>query len=134
MEDVSLNEDDILVSFDVQSLFTSIPVEEAIKICEQRLKEDNPLLDRTITDVDTIICLLHFCVTKTAFQYDNKHYRQKEGVAMRSLVSSAVADIFMQDLEMRAFAQFLNQPRLWKRFVDNILSIVRRAERERGSP
>ena len=60
MEGVSLNEDETLVSFDVKSLFTSIPVEEAIKICEQRLKEDDTLSDRTTMDVDTIICLLRF--------------------------------------------------------------------------
>ena len=50
---------------------------------------------------------------------------------MGSPVSPAVADIFMQDLEVRAFAQFLNPPRLWKRFVDDILSIVRRGEGEK---
>ena len=48
--------------------------------------------DRTTMDVDTIICLLRFCLSNTAFQYDNKHYRQ-EGVAMGSAVSPAVADI-----------------------------------------
>ena len=71
MEDVSLNEDETLVSFDVKSLFTSIPVEEAIQICEQRWKEDDTLSDRTTMDVDTIICLLHFSLSNTAVQYDN---------------------------------------------------------------
>ena len=50
---------------------------------------------------------------------------------MGSPVSPAVADIFMQDLEVLAFAQFLNPPRLWKRFVDDILSIVRCGEGEK---
>ena len=50
---------------------------------------------------------------------------------MGSPVSPAVADIFMQDLEVRVFAQFLNPARLWKRFVDDILSIVRCGEGEK---
>ena len=98
MEDISLSDDETLLSFDVKSLFTSIPVNEAIQICEQSLRKDITLSERTTMDVDTITCLLRFCLTNTAFQYDNKHYRQKDGVAMGSPASMAIADTFLQDL------------------------------------
>ena len=37
------------------SLFTSIPVNESIDLCEQRLLDDDSLSDRTSLDVPTIV-------------------------------------------------------------------------------
>ena len=37
MEQIRLSENDILVSFDVVSLFTNVPVEEACTIAKERL-------------------------------------------------------------------------------------------------
>ena len=127
-EDVVVDEDEVLVSFDVKSLFTSIPVEEAIEICKGRLLEDSSLEERTDLSVDTIVNLLRFCLTSMSFQFDGKHYQQTNGVAMGSPVSPVVADIFMIDLENKAFASCAPQmtPRIWYRFVDDIISIVKR--------
>ena len=40
--------DEILVNFDVSSLFTSVPVGEAVSINCERLQEDGTLSNRTI--------------------------------------------------------------------------------------
>ena len=45
MENITLDEDEELVSSDVKALFTIIPLEEAIKICEQRLRDDVSLAE-----------------------------------------------------------------------------------------
>ena len=52
------------------------------------------LSERTQLDVPTIIQLLRFCLTSTAFQYRGQHYKQLDGVAMGSPVSPNIADIF----------------------------------------
>ena len=44
-----LRDDEMLVSYDVKSLFTSIPVEESIQACEKRLV-DNTLSEHTQLD------------------------------------------------------------------------------------
>ena len=93
MREVSLSEDEILVSYDVKSLFTSIPINETIQICEQRLREDVTLSERTEMSVDTIIILLRFCLLSSAFMYEGQHYRQIQGIAMGSPVSPVLADI-----------------------------------------
>ena len=54
MEEISLDENEMLVSYDVKSLFTSIPVQESIGIIEGKLQADETLNDRTM-DVSTII-------------------------------------------------------------------------------
>ena len=123
MEKVTLNEDEMLVSYDVKSLFTSIPVEESIGICERKLNEDETLGDRTSMDVATIIRLLRFCLTTTSFQYKGTHYQQLDGVAMGSPVSPVIADIFMEDFEDKAFADH-SAPRLWRRFVDDVIAVI----------
>ena len=96
-----------------------------------RLRQDNTLADRTSMDVETIISLLRFCLTSTLFQYGGKHFKQVDGVAMGSPVSSVIADIFMENLEMKAFQGYGTVPRVWKRFVDDVLAVVRKAEVER---
>ena len=131
MKTVTVNDDELLVSYDVKSLFTSIPVKESIEVCEERLRQDNTLADRTSMDVETIISLLRFCLTSTSFQYGGKHFKQVDGVAMGSPVSSVIADIFMENLEMKAFQGYGTVPRVWKRFVDDVLAVVRKAEVER---
>ena len=94
-----LRDDEMLVSYDVKSLFTSIPIEESIQVCEKRLFADNALSERTQLDVPTITQLLRFCLTSTAFRYRGQHYKQLDGVAMGSSVSPIIADIFMENLE-----------------------------------
>ena len=131
-KDVKLKKDEILVSFDVKSLFTSIPIEEAISVCESRLNEDTTLKTRTDLSVQTIIQLLRFCLTSITFQYDGKHYQQKDGLAMGSPVSPVIADLFMIDLENRTFSSCTNVtlPRKWFRFVDDVISIIKKTDTE----
>jgi hypothetical protein len=45
----------VLVSFDVVSLFTKIPVELAIKVATKRLRQDATLLQRTPLPVEDIM-------------------------------------------------------------------------------
>ena len=48
MRSVHVESDEILVSFDVSSLFTNVPVDETIFVIHERLREDKTLGDRTI--------------------------------------------------------------------------------------
>ena len=66
---IVLKEDEMLESFDVKSLFTNIPVSEAIEICERRLRMDKTLPKRTSMDVDTNMLLDQFCLNNTSFLY-----------------------------------------------------------------
>ena len=128
MEWIVLKEDEMLVSFDVKSLFTSIPVSEAIEICERRLRVDKALPKRTSMDVDTIMLLVLLCLNNTSFLYGGQPYQQPDGVAMGSPLSPIIADIFMVDLEEKAIAGAGEDiaPSVWKRYVDDVLSVVKR--------
>ena len=57
-------------------------------------------------------------------------YEQKEGAAMGSLISHTVAIFFMEDLETRALATSPCTPTLWKRFVDDPFTILKKSHKE----
>ena len=48
IKDLKLGEDEIMLSFDVKSLFTNVPVQEAVDVILNMLKEDESLEDRTV--------------------------------------------------------------------------------------
>ena len=85
--DVVIRDDEMLVSYNVKSVFTSIPVEESIQVCERRLILDNTLSECTQSDIPPIIELLRFCLKSMPFQYRGQHYKHLDSVAMVSSVS-----------------------------------------------
>ncbi|XP_054276681.1 uncharacterized protein LOC128995686 [Macrosteles quadrilineatus] len=110
---------DKLVSFDVESLFTNVPVSETLKIIETRLTNDDTLANRTKLPVNVIMELLELCTQCNYFQLEGKLYRQDEGMAMGSPLSPIFANIFMEEFEQKALASARLKPRIWWRYVDD---------------
>ena len=81
-----------LVSFDVKSLFTSIPLQLALDCTATAIKNSTTKLP---LPTDDLMDLLNLCLTSTYFQYNGKYYKQLHGTAMGSPVSVVVAEIVM---------------------------------------
>ena len=62
-----LDVDQFLLSFDVVSLFSTIPVDLAIKVTKDRLRNDESLSLRTSLPVGDIIDVLSFFLNTTYF-------------------------------------------------------------------
>ena len=122
MEQIRLSENDILVSFDVVSLFTNVPVEEACIIAKERLLLDSTLPQRTNFSPENIYDLLKLCLTTTCFQWREKYYEQTYVAPMGSPLSPVMANLLMEEYEKNALATATLKPGFWFRYVDDTLS------------
>ena len=122
---VQIPDDYILVSFDVKSLFTSIPLQLALQCTETAIQQSTVKLPLPTEDV---MDLLNLCLTSTYFKYNGKHYKQLHGTAMGSPVSVVVAEIVMQHVKARALSTCRQTIPLWLRYVDDTFTAVHKDE------
>ena len=114
-----------MVSFDVVSLFTSIPTNLALQVIQQRLQQDTLLTQRTNISITNIIKLLDFVLQNSFSTYKNEYYQQISGCAMGSPVSATVADIVMEHVEETAISTAPHPSRWWFRYVDDSHSCLK---------
>ena len=127
---IKLEEGECIISYDVSSLFTSIPVKSALEVVKSKLEQDKALQQRTSLSINNIMDLLEFCLCNTYFLFQGKHYEQTQGAAMGSPVSPVIANIYMESFEDRALSSAVNPPRWWKRYVDDTFVILKKEHRE----
>ena len=92
LKNLTINHDKCVVSFDIISLFTKIPVDVAKTIVLERLKKDDTLDDRSDLTLTDIMTALNLCLDNTYLYFRGKFYRQIFGVAMGSPVSVIIAN------------------------------------------
>lgn len=118
-----------MVSFDVVSLFTNVPIDVACDAAFLKLSTDATLSERTQLSPAKIVDLLKFVLHSTYFMYNGDFYEQQEGAAMGSPVSAVIANLYMESFEERALKICPPEcaPRVWKRYVDNTFIITARS-------
>ncbi len=110
-----------MASFDVTSLFTNIPVQQALSCVQQRLLSNFHLWDhKTILTTTQLLQLIEICATSTYFRYNNQWFQQIKGLAMGSSLSPIIACIFMEEFEFQTLAQAPQRPLSWWRYIDDV--------------
>ena len=72
----SISSEEFMVSFDMKSLFTSIPVNSSLTITKERLQRDQNLAEHTNLSVENILRLSDLVLNHNYFKYDGNHYKQ----------------------------------------------------------
>ena len=109
-----------LVSYDVTSLFTNIPLQETIDIAINLLFNHNSNLNITRKELKKLFL---YATSKTHFIFNSKFYNQIDGVAMGSPLTTVLANIFMGFHESKWLNEYnLNKPKFYLRYVDDILA------------
>ena len=116
-------ENTYMVSFDVKSLFTNVPLTETINICAEALYQDHNIkLQRS-----SFIKLMHMATSSIEFSFNGEMFRQKDGVAMGSPLGPTLANIIMGYLEENYFRSNQN-PLVYYRYVDDCFILFNNKE------
>lgn len=123
---LTVDDDEIMVSFDVVSLFTCVPVALAVSACKAALQADEKLGERTVFEVQDLARLLDFCLKNTYFIFRGVIYKQLHGAPMGASISVTAANLAMESVESRALASFEPPPKVFFRYVDDCFCIIKR--------
>ncbi|XP_017467171.1 PREDICTED: uncharacterized protein LOC108359711 [Rhagoletis zephyria] len=116
-------DDESLVSFDVVSLFPSIPVDLAIEIIDSKW---SLIKEHTSLTRELFLTTLKYCTKENrCFKYNDKIYEQKSGMPMGSPASPVIADIVMEELLNEFEKDSDSKPRLLTKYVDELFAIVK---------
>ena len=113
---VEMLEDEEDISYDVESLFTNILINETIDFIYdeiQILEKLQPICKRSIFKK-----LLLKLTTECTFSINEQLYKQIDGVPMGDTLSVVLSDCFMNKMERNVVIPL--KPTFYKRFVDYI--------------
>ena len=90
-------------SFDVDSLFTNIPLKETINICTKFLYKSVDIIEGINKyEFENVFSL---ATQESYFMFNDILYKQKDGVAMGSPLGATMASVFLSIYEMKWFEQ-----------------------------
>ena len=111
-----LNPNEEYVSFDVESLFTNIPVDETINYIIKEIYQKKKLPQ--ICSKTMFKRLLYKLTTEVSFQFNYKLFKQTDGCTMGGPLSVTLSDIHMMRMETDVVVPI--RPIFYKRYVDDI--------------
>ena len=115
----------VMASFDVESLFTNIPLKETIDLCVNILFSNCTSIDGITKDY--FHELLSICMSESLVLFDGEFYKQIDGVAMGSSLGPSLANIFLCFHEQiwldNCPLEF--KPVVYRRFVDDTFLLFR---------
>ena len=111
-----------MCSFNVENLYTNVPVEEAIETTLNYIYKPTKLVDVPF-DKEQMRMLLNLLVRDAPFRFQNNIYKQIDGVAMGNPLVPTLADLWMQKIEEKLNRFNTNKPLVWLRYVDDVFCI-----------
>ena len=122
LKEIELADDEELISFDVSSLYTNVPVLESIQWCAELLFRDG--MKKPPVSKSTFIELAKIASCNVIMQTHDGFYQQTDGLAMGSPPAPHLANGWMSkfDNEIRGDAK------LFSRYMDDILREIKKNE------
>jgi hypothetical protein len=121
LKNINIETDFTLISLDVVSLFTNIPVESALESVSNRWEHIEKACN---IPKHEFLLAVQLVLNSTFFCFDNNYYKQNFGTPMGSPLSPIIADFVMQDLESKALNKIGVALPFYFRYVDDIVMAV----------
>ena len=120
LKNIKLNENEVIVSFDVSSLYTNVPVQEAIDDCTDLLfsgRYTKPPINR-----DTFKKLITICTRDVLMSTSLGYYRQIDGLAMGSPPAPLIANGWLSKFDHT----IQDTASLYSRYMDDVIREIDR--------
>lgn len=126
LNQTTITNEEVIVSFDVVSMYERIPPVLVYQSIEKRWHLINK---KTTIDKTAFINLIKFCIEENSyFQFNNKFYSQRTGLAIGGCASTILADFVLTDILAEAMSELGYDPVLIVKYVDDILMIIPKEE------
>ena len=106
----------LLVTADVESLYTNIPTDQGLNALQRALGTRPP--DSPSTAM--LATLAKLVLTRNAFQFNGNYYSQISGTAMGTKMAPNYAILYMAQFEQDLLANSDLKPLCWWRYIDDI--------------
>ena len=108
-----------MVSFDITSLYTNIPIIDTLNIIKDYVNNDDQFTRKTVIPQDKFLDLVHLVLTTTWCTFNSQFYQQTDGVAMEDPATLTTAEIYMHAFERTAISTALHPPKVLEQFFDD---------------
>ena len=92
IRNVPIEDDEIMVSFDVTSLYTNIPMIDTLNIIKDYVDSDDQFARKTAIPQDKCLGLVNLVLTTIWHTFNSQFYQQTDGIAMGGPASSTTAE------------------------------------------
>ena len=122
----SIDDEYDMVSFDVTSLFTNVPLDFTIDIILKKIYREKKI--KTKLKKEEMRELLNTCTKDMHFTFNGKIYKQNDGVCMGNPLGPVIANIFMVELECTLVPTLSDVLPEWIRYVDDTFTFVKKGK------
>ena len=92
IRNVPIEDDRIMVLFDVTSLYTNIGITDMLNIIEDYANNDDQFTKKTAIPQDKFLDLINLVLTNTWYTLNSQFYQQTDGVAVGGPASSSSSE------------------------------------------
>ncbi|KAJ1083203.1 hypothetical protein NDU88_003363 [Pleurodeles waltl] len=117
---------ELLITLDVESLYTNIPQEATLEVISNLL-DVHMGVSQTQTPPGFILDLAHLALTRNYFKFEDSFFLQTQGTSMGSTFAPSLACLYVDHIERHTILHednpYRDQIKLWKRYIDDVLLI-----------
>lgn len=128
LKKIKITRDTLIITADIESLYTNIPNNLGCKLTTAELYKDKSHTTKP-KNADTFQTLLNNVLSNNIFTFNEQYFIQTKGTAMGTIMAPTYANTLLKHMEETKLInnpthrQLINQTHLYKRYIDDILII-----------